>query len=290
MWFGYALAGALFKSLSAYNRKKVSHLSSTVFAWVQYCLALILLLPFIVLFKLPVFDLFVEHPFILLGITITTLAGTLMNVKALSKDELSFVAPLNGIIPVVGMILGLVFLQEIPTILGIIGVVAIFTGTYIMALETGRVNWYDPIIRLSSSKAAQLSVGVAISYALSTIFVKAALNEGYDPLTVLYSLSILGFCILSYIFFTVKRREIVPAVKNHPKDLFASSVSSLLGAYLHNVAVSMTLVSYALAVRRFDTIFSVLLGWRYLKESNIRNKLIGAVVVVVGSAMIVIFT
>lgn len=57
MWFLYGLAGAFFKSLSGYNRKKVSHLSATVFTWIYYVLAVVALLPVVLLLHLPVFTL-----------------------------------------------------------------------------------------------------------------------------------------------------------------------------------------------------------------------------------------
>jgi len=50
----------------------------------------------------------------------------------------------------------------------------------------------------------------------------------------------------------------------------------------------MTYASYAITVRRFDSIFAVLLGWRFLKETNIRNKLIGAIVIVIGCGFLVL--
>lgn len=289
MWFIYGLAGAFFKSLSGYNRKKVSHLSSIIFAWIYYALATIALLPLVLLLQLPVLELIVEHPFITLGVTLTSLLGMLLNVKALSKDELSFVAPLNGLIPIIGTLFGLLFLNELPTVIGLIGIVTIFVGTYIMALQSSRVRWYDPLTHLATSQAAHMSLGVAIFYTLNTIFIKSAINQGFDPLTILYVLSLVGVLLLSFILFTKKRSQILPAIQKHPRHLLASSINSLLGSYLHNATVSLTLVSYALAVRRFDTIFSVLLGWKFLKESNIRNKLAGAVIITIGSALIALF-
>lgn len=159
-----------------------------------------------------------------------------------------------------------------------------------MALQPSHMQWYDPLLRLSRSRAAHMSLGVAVSYTLNTIFIKAASNNGYDALTILYTLSVLGTILLLPIMFTSKRHEIVPALRKHRKNLIASSVNSLLGSYLHNVAVSLTFVGYALAVRRFDTIFSVLLGWKFLNESNIKNKLIGAMIIIIGSTFIALST
>lgn len=105
MWLLAALSGAFFKALSGYNRKKVSHLSSGVFTFIYCVISAVLLLPFVILFHSPVLDFILREPVIAIGAAIGSQAGMLMNVKALSKEELSFVAPLNGMIPVIGVLL-----------------------------------------------------------------------------------------------------------------------------------------------------------------------------------------
>lgn len=286
MWIFYAVAGAFFKSLSGYNRKKVSHLSSGVFVWISYILTSVILIPFVIGFQLPVIELITQHLVITAGLTITASLGLVLNVKALSKEELSFVTPLNGFVPIFALVSAWIFLSELPPLIGILGVIIIFAGTYIMAIDSPRVSFFDPIIRLAKSKAAYMSLGVAVLYALNTIFIKAATNEGFDAVTILYVVCITGAVIFSYILVSKKRNEILPAIRKNPVNLVAASINSLLGSVLHNYAVSLTYAGYAIAVRRFDTIFAVLLGWRFLKETNIRNKLIGAVIITLGAAII----
>lgn len=216
--------------------------------------------------------------------------GFIFNVKALSKAELSFVAPLNGIMPVITLLGAWLFLGELPSALGVACIVLIFLGTYVMTLSAERVHWYDPIKYLVNSSAARLSFASVVLYALSTVFIKQASNLEYHPLTIIFVTDLLGIFILSYIFFTKQRRAIIPAIREKPREILLSSLTSLLGSILHNLAVAATFASYALAIRRLDGVFSVLLGWRFLKESNIRNKLIGAIIITIGSAALALLT
>lgn len=286
MWFTYAFSGAFFKSLSGYYRKLSHDISSTVFSWLTSLIFVIILAPFVFFFNSPILEFFTYHWLLAIALAITSCGGLILNVKALSKDELSFVAPLNGFIPVFGLITGWIFAQEVPSITGVLCVLLIFIGTYIMALKPGKQKWYTPITHIATSRAAQLSLGTAALYALGSVASKYAFNFGYDPLTVLFVTDISGLVIFSYIFLTKKRAHIIPSIVSNWKMILASSVASFFGSVLHMYAVSLTYVGYALAIRRFDTVFSVLLGWKFLKETNIRNKLIGAGFIVFGSILL----
>lgn len=288
MWFLYAFSGAFFKSLSGFYRKKAADIPSAVFAWLNSLIFIVVLLPFVFLLHLPVVSFLTGHLWLAFAITATTTLGLMLNIIALKKDELSFVAPLNGFIPVFALLGGWLFIGETPKLIGVVAIMTIFVGTYMMALTSHVNRWYDPIVYIAKNRAAQLSFVVALLYALSTISTKEALNLGYDPVTVLFSSDALGIVLLSYIFLTRQRQHIVASLRKHPLEIIGSSLSSLIGSVLHNFAVATTFASYALAIRRFDAVFAVLLGWRYLKESHIRTKLAGAIVITIGSVLLAI--
>lgn len=290
MWFFYAISGAFFKSLAGYYRKVSTKVPASIFVWLNSLFYVALLLPIVLLIQLPVVDFMTKHSILALGLALTASGGLILNVKALSKDELSFVAPLNGLIPVMGLLGAWMFADELPSYLGILCVGLIFVGAYIMALTPNKVRWYDPILYLFKSSAARLSFGVAILYSLNTVLSKLSLNLGYDPITILFITDFISILLLSYVLFTNKRKLIMPALVSDWKTILASSISSLLGSILHIFAVAGTYVSYALAIRRFDTIFSVVLGWKLLKESNIRNKLIGVCFIVLGSILLALIS
>lgn len=283
-WLVPALVGAFFKSSSSFFRKKASkNLSGSVFLWFSSFLSTIVIFPFVAGSLSDVSGLFTKDLFVLLGVVLPLMAATIMNVKALSKDELSFVAPLNGFVPVFTLLSAWIILGEIPPYAGTLGILLIFAGTYVMALRPQKVNWYDPIVFLLKHPAALLSFGVALGYAVNTTFIKMASDIGYSPVAILFASQVLSTLLASYIFiFRSQRSQIIKAVQTDYKPLLGAIVSSLIANYLHMVATSLTFASYAIAARRFDSIFSVLLGWKFLNETNIRNKLIGATVIVAG--------
>ena len=288
MWFIYAALGAVFKSLGHLNRKQLAHTSSLFFTFFSCAVGTLILLPVVIVWSLPVVPLLMQHFLICVALALTSSIGLFFNMKALSREQLSFVAPLNGFIPVFGLLTGWVFLSEVPTLLGFIGVGIIVAGAYVIGFDQKIVNWYEPLRRIFVSKAGQFAIANAVAYALNTVVIKVALNLNFDAFSILFVTSLLTTIGLLPLLLQSSHRASLRDLHKHPKLVLFASINSLLGSIFHYFATAATYIGYALAVRRFDAIISVLLGWRILKESNIRFKLIGASLITIGAVVLTI--
>ncbi len=287
LWILAGISGAFFKSLTGLFRKQITHnVSASVFAWLNASIATVLLLPLTMYLDADLLLIFRDDLGIIVGAAVFSVLGVLLNVMALEREELSFVAPLNGLIPFFTLLGGLFILAEAPPVSGFIGLGVIIIGTYIMAIQPSKVRWFDPLVHLLKSPAAWLSVGVAASYAINTVFLKSATNAGYGVVTVLFATNLLAAVLMSYVLVTKQRRQIISSVQQSGRQVLGSTISSVLSGLLHLVAVSLTYSSYAVALRRFDSLFGVLLGWKVLNESNIRNKLTGAAIITLGTIIL----
>ena len=56
----------------------------------------------------------------------------------------------------------------------------------------------------------------------------------------------------------------------------------------HMTAISLTLVTYVIAIKRTSVIMSVLWGAIIFKEKGIKERLVGAVIMVLGVVLIVL--
>lgn len=288
-WLIYALSGSIFKASTGLFRKKVSSkIHAMVFAWLNNLIIAAALLPFVLVSFDDLAKLLQLDFLLVLGAAAFSLTGVILNIKALDREDLSFVAPLSGFIPLFTLLYAWIFLAEVPPTMGIIGLAIIIIGTYVVAIKPGKIRWYDPILHLARSPAAWMSLGVAASYAINTVFIKATTDVGHSPLAVMYATNFISLLLASYILLTRKRRQIVPSLRSSGWLIIGSSISTLLSGLLHTIAVSLTYASYAASVRRFDSVFSIVLGWKVLGESNIRNKLIGGSVMFVGITLLAI--
>jgi drug/metabolite transporter (DMT)-like permease len=283
MWFLYALLGAVGKSYSGFFRKRMAgNVSAVMYMWVSYTLMLLVLLPFMVPHMHQIGHLLTGSFLVVFGAAASLMIATQMNLEALKLEELSYTAPLNSFVSVFTLIIAAFFLHETPPQLGALGIIIIFIGAYIVNLRQQRLHWYDPLLRLFISPGAQLSLGVAFGYAVNTVLMKVLSNHGYSSLMIMFAITLIGWVLLAYVPLT-KPQELATTFRSNKVVLLGAAVSSFAGSFFHILAIAGTYASYAVSVRRFETLISVLLGWRYLKETNIRNKIIGSLFMIAGA-------
>ena len=207
-------------------------------------------------------------------------------VKALQGGDLSILGPINSYKSVVGILIGIVFLHEIPSIWGIIGIALIIYGSYFV-LDTmkERFSW-----SLLKNKEIQYRIWAMILTAIEAVFIKKV---------ILYSSTIVSFifwcwfgAFFSFVllfFFKVRLIKEIKQVKLHhllTYGFLVLSIGTML--YTTNYVFSHMNVGYALALFQLSTIISIFLGYRIFKEQNIKKKLLGAVIMIAGSVVIIL--
>ena len=207
-------------------------------------------------------------------------------VKALQGGDLSILGPINSYKSVVGILIGIVFLHEIPSIWGIIGIALIIYGSYFV-LDTmkERFSW-----SLLKNKEIQYRIWAMILTAIEAVFIKKV---------ILYSSTIVSFifwcwfgAFFSFVLlfvFKVRLIKEIKQVKLHHLLTYGFLVLSIgTMQYTTNYVFSHMNVGYALALFQLSTIISIFLGYRIFKEQNIKKKLLGAVIMIAGSVVIIL--
>ena len=207
-------------------------------------------------------------------------------VKALQGGDLSILGPINSYKSVVGILIGIVFLHEIPSIWGIIGIALIIYGSYfVLDAMKERFSW-----SLLKNKEIQYRIWAMILTAIEAVFIKKV---------ILYSSTIVSFifwcwfgAFFSFVllfFFKVRLIKEIKQVKLHHLLTYVFLVLSIgTMQYTTNYVFSHMNVGYALALFQLSTIISIFLGYRIFKEQNIKKKLLGAVIMIAGSVVIIL--
>lgn len=286
MWFLYALVGAVGKTYSGFFRKKIAtSVSSAMYIWIANTLLLFIMTPFMISRFTHLVDLSSDMYLVLIVAVLTNLLATKLNFEALKREELSYTAPLNAFVPLFTLIIAGLFLHEVPPKFGLSGVVLIMLGAYVISIDPKKIHWYSPFEKLFKSAGAQLSLVVAFMYAINTVTTKIMTNDGYGSLDIFYVTSILTWVALCYVPIR-KHREFKMIESKDKKYILSGSIAAFASGYFHILATATTFTSYATSVRRLDSILSIILGWRYLNESNIRVKLLGASCMLVGTLVL----
>lgn len=286
MWLLYGVSGAAFKAFASLLQKRISNkINPWVYAWIIATITLPMAAAVTLIGDHNPIGALQSHWVAGAATALTWNAASIFGLMALKREQLSYIVPLTAFIPIFSMIAGWVGIGEQVSLVGLAGVCSVFVGSYVINIEPGQVRWYDPLLRVFKSSGARLSIAGVFLLAVSNVITKGALNDGVSSAEWLFVVSVFSWVGLLHIPLLYPQL-VVKAAREHYRLLLGLGAVIIGSGLLAILAVSGTVTSYALSVRRMDIIFSVLLGWRLLKETNIRNKLVGSAFMIAGIAII----
>lgn len=209
------------------------------------------------------------------------LTGAICNcfmVMALEKGELSVLGPINSYKAVIGLIFGMIILHEIPNIYGLLGIIFIIFGSYFI-LETPKA-----ILK----KDIQYRIYALIFSAIEAVFIKKVII--LSSITVSFITSKILGTIFSYIIMKIfsASKPKIPSNKHIIMYILAALCFGLMTFTTAYVFKYMN-VGYALSLFQLSIIINVILGYKLFNEQKILKKLFGSLIILIGSATILIF-
>lgn len=209
---------------------------------------------------------------------ITGAIGNCFMVLALKQGELSVLGPINSYKAIVGMIFGIFLLHEYPNIYGVLGIGLIIIGSYFI-LESPKA-----LLR----KDIQYRIYALIFTAIEAVFIKKVIILSSIASSFIIS-SFLG-AIFSYLIMRILENEKlhIPTKKNsimYISTTFCFAIMTFTTAYVFKYMN----VGYALSLFQLSIILNVILGYKLFNEKNLIKKLLGSLIILIGSAAILIF-
>lgn len=265
-------------SMSNVFQKKLSleGENPVVVNFINYLILSIFSIPLIFLADIPITNInFIIYA--LLG----GLTGAICNcfmVLALKRGELSVLGPINSYKAIIGLIFGMIILHEFPNIFGLIGIALIIFGSYFI-LETPKALL---------KKDIQYRIYALIFSAIEAVFIKKVIILSSITTSFITS-SFLG-AIFSFIImklFTEKNIKI-PSKRHSIMYILTALCFGLMTLTTAYVFRYMN-VGYALSLFQLSIIINVILGYKLFNEKNLLKKLIGSLIILIGSATIMIY-
>ncbi len=217
-------------------------------------------------------------------------ASNVLLVYALQSADLSVLGPINAYKSVVGVVLGVFLLGEVPAPMGAAGVLLILAGSYFVVdrdVNQPRSNAFARFFRERGVRFRFAALGVS---ATEAIFLKKALLLS-SPLTTFVFWSILGLPIAAAAIALLLRdrlgKEAVLLRHNWPTYVRLAITTGVM-QLTSLLTFGKLQVGYSLALFQLSTLISVFLGYRYFQEGQIRKRLLGAVIMAAGAALIVV--
>lgn len=279
LWFLFAFLTAFFQSIrDLFNKTKLREfdeyfltLSMTFFAGVGLSLLLFFLeIP-------PLGKNFL--PMLFASGTLNTLSLT-MYVRAIKYYDLSLVTPITAFSPLFMLITSPLILGEFPRRTGLIGILFIVAGSYILNLKEKERGYFAPWRSLFTNPGSRLALLVAFLWSISSNLDKIGVQNS-SP--IFWAMSIdfwMSMLLLPVVI--LKSRNKLPRLNRHWfKLIFYGFLNSMMiGCQM--TAINLTLVAYVISVKRISALFSVIFGSLILKEQNIKEKLVGSMIMIIG--------
>lgn len=209
---------------------------------------------------------------------ITGAIGNCFMVLALKQGELSVLGPINSYKAIVGMIFGIFLLHEYPIIYGLLGIGLIIIGSYFI-LESPKA-----LLR----KDIQYRIYALIFTAIEAVFIKKVIILSSIASSFIIS-SFLG-AIFSYLIMRILENEKlhIPTKKNSIMYISTTLCFAIMTFTTAYVFKYMN-VGYALSLFQLSIILNVILGYKLFNEKKLIKKLLGSLIILIGSAAILIF-
>jgi uncharacterized membrane protein len=287
MWIIFALGAALLASFNPIISKRLlADTDVSVVAWAGQAFGLPLLTLNLILFFGPFPHVDVWFFVGILGSAILNTLAHLAATQALKEGEASLVAPLFVFSPAVTLLVSSFTLREIPQILPLVGVGLMILGAYLLALSSLN-EIFEPLLAVAHQRALWLAITASVLWGITPVFEKTAIQHTFPENPTAAAFGAL-LALTLFLFPIMFRRANKPfaQIRVRLRGFMALGVIGGIAPLLGYAAFSLGLIGYVSALFKMSSVFALLWAFLFLQEKNVRRRLPGAVVMVIGAILI----
>lgn len=210
----------------------------------------------------------------------------LFNGRAYRGGDLSLVYPLCQTSMIYVPIWGGLFLHERISPAGAGGIMLVLLGTYSIQLQRFSVAEVVRPFRNLRTPSVRDALTAGFIYSIGSAAEKSGVGS-YSPLYFTYLMVLTMLALMSINMIRSKYRKVISVeLKRNWKLIIASGPVMMASFLTFRYGLNLAPVSYAVPVRQVSIVIGVLIGILFLKESYGRIRLISAVLILAGAALI----
>ncbi|MCY6492383.1 MULTISPECIES: DMT family transporter [Leptolyngbya] len=286
IWLAFAILTAFFESLKDVSSKySLRNLDVYIVAWTANIFAVLFLIPLLFAAGIPK----VEPGFwvaLLIGGTLNVISFTLY-IRAIQIADLSLTVPLVTLTPLFLLVTSPLIVQENPTFADAIGIALIVIGSYVLNLRERKKGYFAPLKALLKNKGSRFMLMVAFIWSITSNFDKVGVVNS-SPLfwsTALYAYLAVGMFPIALFNSRHKFKQILPNLQ----PLMLIGFFHAIAITFQMIAVTYTLVTQVIAIKRMSALISVLFGHFLFRETGLEERLGGAAIMVFGVIVLTLF-
>ena len=213
-------------------------------------------------------------------------AGMAFMSLALRRGDLSRVQPIFGLLPVFVMLWGMLFLHEVPSAVAGAGIALVTLGVYCVGLQPG-FKPLEPLLSLGRDPSSRYALMSTVCWSLTTVLHKFGIAE-VGPLMWGATLSLGSGAVLALALPFVQPVPTTGAAAARSWMLLC--VAAAVCFAVQQIGLQMALLTaqagYVMAVSAISTLMGAALGVFALGERGGRTRLLGALLVTCGAALV----
>ncbi len=285
-WVSLALISALTLATSdALAKRTLARSNEYLVAWFRILFSIPLLL--LIWFFIPVPELDIEFYKAFAFALPLEIIAIIFYMKALRISPLSLTLPFLSLTPVFLILVSYLIIGEKVSFRGGIGIILITVGSYTLNLHEMRKGIFEPFRAITKEKGSILMISVAFIYSVTSTLGKMAIEHS-SPLFFGITYFVAVTIVFAPIALWLGKGELKSFISEKQfKGLLLPGLFYSVMIASHMIAMSLAKVAYMISVKRTSLIIGVIYGYLLFKEKNIRERLIGAVLMFIGFVMIV---
>lgn len=285
-WIVLSFLTALCESLKdVFSKKGLTNVDEYVIAWSLRFFALPFLLPMLLFVRIPALgNQF--WPALLFGGGLNVVT-TILYMKAIKQSALSLTVPMVAFTPLFILITSPLMIGEWPSFWGVLGVLFIVAGSYVLNLGERQRGYLAPFRALLQERGPRLMLITAFLWSITANFDKIGVQNS-SPIFWSIALSVFSALVLFPIMLHKSKRE-AKQILMRSQVLAPIGFFGALTAIFQMTAISLTLVAYVIAMKRTSAVMSVVWGHLIFKEKGVKERLVGAGIMVTGVMLISMF-
>jgi drug/metabolite transporter (DMT)-like permease len=210
----------------------------------------------------------------------------LLNGRAYRGGDLSVVYPLCQTSMVYVPVWGIVLLGERLSFAGVCGILLVIFGTYSIQLQHLSLGEMVRPFRNLKSPSVRDALAAGFIYSIGSVAEKSGVGS-YSPLYFTYILVMIMLFLMTFNMLRPKYREQIGAELREHWGLILCSGPVMMASFLtFRYGLNLSPVSYAVPVRQVSIVIGVLIGILFLRESFGRIRLVSALLIMAGAALI----
>lgn len=224
--------------------------------------------------------------------------ATLLSTYALKQADASLVTPLLTFNPVFTVLIAWIVLSEQPGIREAIGIVILLLGAYLLDVQEASTGFLMPVRTLLRRPGILLAILASALWGTTTVLEKVAIEHVHPssgPLVALVSTVITVVLLTPGAWFvyhaSVSREKPIEPIEQQSHQtprytlliaVILASIAPLFGF----TAIAQGYVGYVTAIFKLSAVLTILWAKLLLGEGNLRSRLPGAFVMLLGAALI----